>query len=447
MCVRKETSKRILLWFRQDLRLTDHEPYAAAVESGAEVLPVYCIDPALFDETPLGFSRAGKYRLAFLKECISALEAAVAAYGGQLYVTVGKPEQVLPELCRSYGIQQVYASQEEGTEEVATAVRTEKALQALQIPVNWCAGNFLIHPEDLPFPVKQVPEVFTEFRKKVERDLNIRALRECQGTPLFVSHQLVSHYGELHARTAGVSIPFFKGGAAAAQERLQHYFWQTDALRHYKETRNGLLGENFSSRFSPWLATGCISAREIWHEVKRYEEQRVANSSTYWLIFELLWRDYFRYMLRKHGGNVFTLQGIQQSKQTWSEDRAAFEQWCAGRTGVPLVDAAMRELLATGFMSNRARQNTASYLTKTMGINWLWGAAWFEHALMDYDVASNYGNWNYVAGVGNDPRNRIFNVYKQARDYDRDAVYIKHWIGELRQTAPQDILRDGFMYT
>jgi deoxyribodipyrimidine photo-lyase len=444
--VRNETSKRILLWFRNDLRLTDHEPYAAAVQSGAEVLPVYCIDPVLFEETPFGFTRAGTHRLTFLRECIQALAEELAALGGQLYVTVGKPEQVLPELCRSYHVQQVYAAQEEGTEEQATATRTEKALQALQVPVNWFAGNFLIHPEDLPFPVKQVPEVFTEFRKKAERDLSIRTCCEVYATPRFIAHQLTNDFGELQMQTQDVQVPFFTGGSRAAKERLSAYVWQTDGLRVYKETRNGLLGEHFSSRFSPWLATGCISAREIWHEVKRYEHEVIANSSTYWLIFELMWRDYFRFMLRKHGGNVFTLQGIQQTKQIWSEDRTAFEQWRTGQTGVPLVDAAMRELLATGFMSNRARQNAASFLTKTMGINWLWGAAWFEHALIDYDVASNYGNWNYVAGVGNDPRNRTFNVYKQAREYDKDAKYIKNWIKELEQADTGEIMRDGFKY-
>ena len=442
----KEATKRILVWFRNDLRLTDCEPYAAAVNAGYEILPVYCIDPALFEHTTLGFARAGKFRLAFLRSCIEALQNELATVGAQLYVTVGLPEQVLPELCRSYALSEVYAAQEEGTEEQATAMRTEKALQKLQIPVNWFAGNFLIHPEDLPFPVKQMPEVFTDFRKKAERDLSIRQLYEVHATPRFITHQLTSDFGELQVQTQHVQVPFFKGGSRAAKERLNAYVWQTDGLRVYKETRNGLLGEHFSSRFSPWLATGCLSAREIWHEVKRYEQEVIANSSTYWLIFELMWRDYFRFMLRKHGGNVFTLQGIQQTKQTWSEDRNAFEQWRTGQTGVPLVDAAMRELLATGFMSNRARQNTAGFLTKTMGINWLWGAAWFEHALIDYDVASNYGNWNYVAGVGNDPRNRTFNVYKQAREYDKDAKYIKNWIKELEQTDTGEIMRDGFKY-
>lgn len=442
----KEASKRVLVWFRNNLRLTDVEPYAAAVNAGCEILPVYCIDPGLFEHTSLGFARAGKFRLSFLQSCIEALQTELTALGAQLYVTVGLPEQVLPELCRSYALREVYTTQEEGTEEQTCAQRTEKALQKQQVPVNWFAGNFLIHPQDLPFPVKQMPEVFTDFRKKAERDLSIRGLYETQVAPRFISHQLSSDFGELVVHTQQVQVPFFKGGSEAARDRLTKYMWQTDGLRVYKETRNGLLGENYSSRFSPWLATGCISAREIWHEVKRYEQERVANDSTYWLIFELMWRDYFRFMLRKHGGNVFTLPGIQQTKQTWSEDRTAFEQWRTGQTGVPLVDAAMRELMATGFMSNRARQNVASFLTKTLGINWLWGAAWFEHALIDYDVASNYGNWNYVAGVGNDPRNRTFNVYKQARDYDREGAYIKQWVKELGHADTVEIMRDGFKY-
>ncbi|MGB5966952.1 MAG: FAD-binding domain-containing protein, partial [Spirulinaceae cyanobacterium] len=178
----------------------------------------------------------------------------------------------------------------------------------------------------------------------------------------------------------------------------------------------------------------------IYAEVKKYETQRVANDSTYWLIFELLWRDYFRFICAKHGNRIFAKSGLQGINIPWQEDWQRFNLWREGKTGFPLVDANLRELAATGFMSNRGRQNVASFLTKNLGINWQMGAEWFESLLIDYDVCSNWGNWNYIAGVGNDARGfRYFNILKQSKDYDRQGKYVKHWLTELKQVPSNKV--------
>jgi deoxyribodipyrimidine photo-lyase len=225
----------------------------------------------------------------------------------------------------------------------------------------------------------------------------------------------------------------FRGGESEALRRIQTYFWENDQLKVYKETRNGLLGADYSSKFSLWLAYGCISPRQIYEEVKRYEAERVANDSTYWLIFELIWRDYFRFITLKYGSRLFKVSGIQYNLELkWNHRRDLFDKWVNGQTGVPFIDANMRELQLTGFMSNRGRQNVASFLAKDLKIDWTWGAAYFESQLIDYDVCSNWGNWNYVAGVGNDPReNRYFNIYTQATRYDEKGEYVKTWLPEL----------------
>jgi deoxyribodipyrimidine photo-lyase len=185
---------------------------------------------------------------------------------------------------------------------------------------------------------------------------------------------------------------------------------------------------------------GCLSPRYIYEQVQKYEQQRIKNDSTYWLIFELLWRDYFRFICAKHGNKIFYLSGLQGVDIPWEEDWEKFDLWRQGMTGFPLVDANMRELAATGFMSNRGRQNVASFLTKNLGINWQMGAEWFESLLIDYDVCSNYGNWNYTAGVGNDARGfRFFNIIKQSKDYDRLGEYVKHLLPELAKVAPDKI--------
>jgi deoxyribodipyrimidine photo-lyase len=166
-------------------------------------------------------------------------------------------------------------------------------------------------------------------------------------------------------------------------------------------------------------------------EIDAYENRRVENDSTYWLRFELIWRDFFQFQFAKHGGTFFTPGGIRRRELAWRDDEAAFGRWKRGETGIPFVDAGMRELNATGYLSNRGRQNVASFLVNALRIDWRRGAAYFETQLVDYDPASNYGNWAYIAGVGNDARDRYFDIEWQAERYDPDAEYVTHWLPVL----------------
>ena len=235
--------------------------------------------------------------------------------------------------------------------------------------------------------------------------------------------ELGLHSIEKHPNSA---FPF-KGGSTAAHLRIQHYFWDTKKLSFYKQTRNGLIGIDYSSKLSAWLANGAISAREIYWKTKKYEKEVGKNQSTYWLIFELIWRDYFKYISLKHGTKIFKLGGIIEKKYEWKKSYKLFESWCQGNTLEPFVNANMIELNKTGWMSNRGRQNVASFLSKNLLLDWRMGAAYFESLLIDYDVHSNYGNWMYVSGVGNDPRDRKFNVRSQAERYDSSGKYQRIW--------------------
>jgi deoxyribodipyrimidine photo-lyase len=191
-----------------------------------------------------------------------------------------------------------------------------------------------------------------------------------------------------------------------------------------------MVGADYSSKFSAWLALGCISPRFIHDELKKYEKQFGANESTYWMVFELLWRDYFRFMMKKYNTKFFQQAGIQNKGIAVNKYNASqLQDWINGETGIDFVDANMIELKLTGFMSNRGRQNVASYLCNDLKLDWRFGAAYFEQQLIDYDVCSNWGNWAYLAGVGNDPRgNRYFNIEKQASDYDKDKKYRNLWL-------------------
>ncbi len=433
-------SKKIIVWFRNDLRSHDHKPLDLAVRSGAPLILVYCFDPRQFAQTSFGFAKTGSFRAQFLIESIIELRQKFITLGSNLIIRRGHPELIMPELARDLTITDIYFHREDTAEELKVEGCLTKNLDILGVKSHPFWGNTLCDRTE----IKQLPELFTTFRKQIEKSFKITPpIPTPTSLPPLAS---ILELGEIElgeipslaelglepAIADSRQIFSFKGGETAGIERLNYYFWQSDRLVTYKETRNGMLGGDYSSKFSPWLALGCLSPRWIYAQVEAYEQQRTANDSTYWLIFELLWRDYFRLVAAKHGNKLFKRSGLQQLNIKWSENWDQFTTWTDGKTGFPLIDANMQELAATGFMSNRGRQNVASFLTKNLGINWQMGAEWFESLLIDYDVCSNWGNWNYTAGVGNDGRGfRYFNIPKQSQDYDPDGTYVKHWLPAL----------------
>lgn len=431
--------KRILLWYRNDLRLHDSEPLYRAVKAKAQILPLYCFDRRQFGQTAFGFPKTGAFRAQFLQESVADLRQSWRSRGSNLAVRTGQPEALIPELVKAWEIDAVYYHMETTAEELAVERALGAALADIGTALQGFWGATLHHRDDLPFAVTDTPEVFTQYRKRVEKGATVNP-------PLPVPKQLPPLPAELEAGALptladlGVTaatpsdrgVLRFHGGETAGKERLVAYIWDNDCLKDYKETRNGMLGADYSSKFSPWLACGCLSPRLVHAQVQKYEEERIRNNSTYWLIFELLWRDYFRFICAKHGNKIFFQSGLQGLDLPWQQDWERFDLWREGKTGYPLVDANMRELAATGFMSNRGRQNVASFLTKNFGIDWRLGAEWFESLLIDYDVCSNWGNWNYTAGVGNDARGfRYFNIPKQSQTYDGRGDYLRHWLPEL----------------
>ncbi|SDA96654.1 deoxyribodipyrimidine photo-lyase [Algoriphagus alkaliphilus] len=440
---------RVIVWFRNDLRIADNETLTKAIQSANEVVPVYCFDPRMWMKTELGLSKTGGVRTGFLIESVKSLKGTFQKIGGDLIILQGKPEEEVVSFAEKIGASAIFFSQEITSEEKSVDKSLESAAFSKGISTESYWQGTLYHIDDLPFPVNQTPEVFTHFRKNLEKMAKIRATWPSPSRinyPGVVVNFDTESLPSLH--TYGLEKPEsdskswmeVEGGEQSGFGRLRSYFWGKDLLKVYKETRNGLIGMDYSSKFSPWLALGCISPRFIYEEVKRYEKERKKNDSTYWLIFELIWRDYFRFIAKKHGDKIFNIQGIKSHEDSWRRDRSQFEAWAGGMTGVPFVDANMRELNATGFMSNRGRQIVASFLVNDLGIDWTWGASYFESQLIDYDVCSNWGNWMYVGGVGNDPReNRYFNILRQAKNYDRNGDYVRIWIPELQAIKGFDI--------
>ena len=212
--------------------------------------------------------------------------------------------------------------------------------------------------------------------------------------------------------------------------RLRQWMFREDAVATYLETRNDLEGQFFASQLSPWLALGCLSVREVASALADYEGQRVHNDSTGHYFSELLWREFFHWRALADGNLLFRRGGLRGRGSLRCFDPRNFARWCAGDTNYPLVNALMHQLVETGFMSNRGRQIAASCLVNELKLDWRYGAAFFEKHLIDYDVSSNYGNWQYIAGVGTDPRGgRHFDIARQASLYDPDGEFTARWDG------------------
>lgn len=427
--------KTSIVWFKTDLRLHDNETLIKAIAQSDQIIPVYCFDDSHFEETSFGFKKTGNFRAQFLLESLADLDKNLRELGSELLVLKGKPELEIPKIVQQFKSTKVFAKREVSYEEKQTEALVQNALFKLKCELLTFSTSTLYHAEDLPFSIKDIPDVFTNFRKKTEKDAIIREafdapteIRSPEIPLLFLPslEELNLTFTPIDSRAV---LPF-KGGETEAIARLNHYFFETNCISEYKETRNGLIGADYSSKFSPWLAMGCISPRFINYELKKYESQFGANESTYWLIFELLWRDYFRFMMKKYNVKLFQQAGIQNKGISVNKHNAhQLQEWIDGKTGVDFVDANMLELKLTGFMSNRGRQNVASYLCNDLKLDWRFGAAYFEQQLIDYDVCSNWGNWAYLAGVGNDPRgNRYFNIEKQASDYDKNKSYRNLWL-------------------
>lgn len=464
-----------IIWFQQNnLRLIDNDILLLAQERHEYLLPVFCFDsyyhPSLANgETQGGqfaylpllqIPKTGPFKTKFLLESVENLRENLARSHQRLIIRKGKPEEVITSLAIECGAKAVYCNSSDSFDEIQTIDLVQRRLGDHRIDLVTLWGNTLYNLTDLPFHFRDnFPTSASAFRTICEKNLSIRepiSLRrrgdgyEIRPPPPNVINSPSSWYGDLPSLEElcpthngpldnnPKSCLHFQGGETAGLQRLQEYFFGTDSLKDYFHTRNGLLGPNYSSKFSPWLATGCLSPRMIVSEIRRYEVERVKNKDTYWLILELHFRDYFKFYSLYHGAKLFYKWGPRgyrhrNKELVWNIDLELFHKWSSGQTGNPFVDANMRELNESGWMSNRGRQIVASYLTRDLCIDWRWGAMYFESYLIDHDPALNWGNWTYSAGVGSDPReDRYFLVPKQAQQYDPDFRFIHHWLEETK---------------
>lgn len=440
----------------------------------------------------------------FQCECLLDLQAQLQTVGCSLHVVVGDSTEVVHRLVEGLSVDSVYLHDENMVNETKLLGRVRQRLGGERVVAVYDAGG-LVPLDRLPFALDQL-DSYSAFRKQVEAsgllqhpDLLPWSLPSVWRPALLAEHvavvcvdldasdlkrsvnrlwnELCLQLGELSwvveaEDTTGLdddersAIRGLGGGETAAWRRLRAYCDSAEGhLPSYKALRNGLVGTEYSTKLSMYLAHGCLTARSVLDHLRGHLRRIDATDdagdvartrdSVDLLVLHLLWRDFMHLYAVSMGTRLFHRYGRSEYRPPAAPDGVSdgggdgdatrwelFRRWQQGQTGYPFVDASMRELLATGYMSNRGRQNVASFLVNDLRVDWRWGAAHFERHLVDYDVAANYGNWQYLAGVGSDPRTtsgtatrppvgRYFNIAKQALLYDPNATFMRMWCPEL----------------
>lgn len=435
-------SKTALLWFDQDLRIHDHPALISATEGFDHLICVYCHDPVLLSNNRYSVPNLSVNRLRFLAQSLATLDEQLQVYGQRLVICHASPVAALVGLINKYRVCAVFRSRSSGFYENQNWQILQGSVS--QVRFECFDSRTLFDQSAIKQILNDFPKHFTPFRQLAEcipvpqilpKPYKLptmpEALKVAEGSLLKVFNPAEADHSQLE-------LGWF-GGELAGLKHLHAYFASNHPTQ-YKEHRDQLDGWSYSSKFSPWLSQGCLSVRQVYSSLQTYELQHGANESTYWLFFELLWREFFQWYAWIHGAKLFRFQGVNGRKPLTSFYAQRFRQWCQGNTPFPIVNACMKQLNATGYLSNRGRQLVASCLVNELSLDWRYGAAYFEQALLDYDVGSNWGNWQYLAGVGADPRGqRHFDLAKQTRLYDPDQIFIDRWHGN-QQTGLLDAI-------
>jgi deoxyribodipyrimidine photo-lyase len=423
-------SDTALLWLRRDLRVHDHPALMAARDRAETVVPVFCFDPRL-----LGGRHRSASRTQFLLECLEALQTALEQRGGGLVIRHGPPERELPALAREVGAHSVFASRDVGPYARRRDETVTRALAADEIEMCWQPGLFV---SDDPAAIRTGQggpyTVFTPFyrawRALPRRDV-LGAPPKLPALPRGLERGRLPRLSDFGLEQE-VSDPA-TGGEPQGRRAMQRLHCETAAS--YRGLHD-VVGDEGTSRLSPYLHFGCVSARELEHGLPGGEGPEAFQR-------QLCWRDFYAQVLRHFPGNARSEhQERYRSSLRWSHAQPHFEAWCDGRTGYPLVDAGMRQLRREGWMHNRARLVVGSFLTKDLGIDWRWGERWFMRLLIDGDEASNNGNWQWIASVGVDPQppyRRIYNPARHQERLDPKGVYVRRYVPELRDVPDEHL--------
>lgn len=421
-----------IVWLRRDLRVHDHPALRAALAEHERIVPVFCLDERL-----LRGRHASGPRTQFLLDCLADLDESLRERGSGLVLRHGPPERELRELARETKASAIHFTGDVTPYARARGKRVHEALARDGIELSAHPGLCAVdRVGELRTQAGKPYSIFTPFHRaweRAERREVLGAPRKLAPLPARLRKGRLPSLESL-GLSQDVSEPP-RGGERAARERLRSFLARD--VRGYGRGRDEL-GEDSTSRLSPYLRFGCISPREI-------EARLPGGAGAEAFRRQLCWRDFHQQVLLHFPGNAHAeFQERYRGKLSWSRAQRGFERWCEGETGFPLVDAGMRQLRREGWMHNRARLVVGSFLTKDLGIDWRWGERHFMRLLVDGDEANNNGNWQWIASVGTDPApvfRRIYNPARQMESYDPDGRYVRRYVPELAR-VPDEYLRE-----
>ena len=401
---------RLLILLNDTLRIADN-PLLNAPNADDQAYALVLLDAQQF-------SLASSLRKQLLATVIRNFAEQLAQLGIPLHCIIAPAKQALPQFIQQWRIDKLYAATPTAINETQLFAECAKLCNVELIDCN------SLFADELAPNYQKFPRSCSQFRSQREPNIAVAPTVQTAITAdAFVGETQIPFDAALLEHAA----LFTKYTSQGAQAHWQHYR-QSSAYQHYLATRNQLIGTDYASFISTALALGTLSVRQCWQDIVAGP----MHDSAKWLLQELIWREYFRHYFRVHGAQCFQFAGLGKRaplpvSQTQLQN---FKRWQQGNTGVPFIDANMRLLQQTGLMSNRGRQNVASYLVFELGVDWRLGAQFFEQQLLDYDVASNWGNWAYIAGAGEGPA-RHFNVMKQAVQYDPEAAFVSKLLPEV----------------
>lgn len=427
------SKRRGIYWFNHDLRLHDNKLLQKASEHVDRLHCVYFDElKTMYDRRFLPVEIDDSAKREFKMQALGELNQSLMQLGQVLHqVSVTSLDEAVSQLEQMfdyYSITDLYVANSASW--YIDYVVTKALLKRTDIVLHRDDTESLFHQTILPFDLEDLPHSFTRFKNKMESIVVPSPSQTTTQLPRPMNNRdgLPASYGcepsslKLHSSV--------RGGELAGLGHVRDYF-ATQAALSYKSTRNELDNWSSSTKFSLWLANGNVSPRAVVNQLHRFEQKHGSNESTYWILFELLWREYFHWYSHKYGAKLFAFGGIQDKRPLTTFYASRLRQWVEGNTPFPIVNACMNQLRETGYMSNRGRQLVASCLVNELSLDWRYGACYFQHMLIDYDVGSNWGNWQYLAGVGADPRgNRKFDLDKQSQLYDPESVFIRKWKGD-----------------
>lgn len=375
--------------FRNNLRVSDNKALLKAFNSCENMICLYTTE--VLEGSNLGFKKCGKFRKEFIYESLVSLKESLLQKNIWLYI-VDDINATLEKLNERFNLK-LFIEKEVGVEEKEFETKLEK------YELHSFFNQTMIDINELSS--FDYTKSFSNFRKKAEK-LEIKNPIEKIGFKkqlyMIVDIKEVS-------LSINKSLNFLKGGEIEAFKRVDFYL--EHFMHKYFDTRSLLSGEDISTMFSPYLSCGCISAKQVYWKLKEYENKFGSSKSSYWIYFELLWRDFFHLVMLKSNEKLFTKNGIREISYNFRIDKNLMEKFFSAKTGVEIIDTGVNQLKTTGWISNRQRLLMARYFSKNLELDFRYCAAFFEEHLLDYNPASNYGNFAYQAGVGNDKREGI----------------------------------------